>query len=159
MPRRRTAGPCSSSARRRLPLELAVEQFELVRLQRPDGCEIVGPLDAGVAEMGQRDAARVADRGVSAGEVDRREVGDAFVSVDVGEQYLATPDGAVVAVARAVERDADDPLVRVALVLGHHGRDVGVVVLHLDDPIGVVGARPTWRSRTRGGRRRPRPPA
>ena len=111
-------------------------------LHRPDGSEVVGPLDAGVAQVGERDAAGVADRGVAAGEVDRREVGDAFVPVGVGEQYLAAPDGAVVAEARAVEREPDDPLVRVALVLGHHRRDVGVVMLDLDDPIGVVGARP-----------------
>ena len=49
----------------------------------------------------------------------------------VGEQELAAPDRAVGAVARAVERDADDG--RLLVVLGHAGEDVRVVVLDLEE--------------------------
>ena len=50
------------------------------------------------------------------------------------------PDRAVGAVARAVERDADDG--RLLVVLGHAGEDVRVVVLDLEERhAGFLGER------------------
>ena len=58
----------------------------------------------------------------------------------VGEQELAAPDRAVGAVARAVERDADDG--RLLVVLGHAGEDVRVVVLDFEERhAGLLGER------------------
>ncbi len=58
---------------------------------------------------------------------------DAVGALDIGHQHLAAPDGAVGAVPRAVEGEADDRRRRVEPVFGHHGGDVGVMVLHVDD--------------------------
>ena len=58
------------------------------------------------------------------------ELRDPLVARQVGHQDLGAPHAAVVAVAGAVERDAEHPLRHA--VLGHHRRDVRVVVLHHD---------------------------
>ena len=81
--------------------------------------------------------------GVAAGQRDVGEVGGPDVVGVVGDQELAAPDGAVVAVAGAVEGDPEDPAVAAEPVLGHRRGDVGVVVLDLLDrsAVGVV-ARP-----------------
>jgi hypothetical protein len=70
-------------------------------------------------------------------------VGGAPVRLVVGDQHLATPHGAVGAVAGAVERHPDDLLVRTDAVFGEHRRDVGVVVLDpADRPSRRVRSRP-----------------
>lgn len=71
------------------------------------------------------------------------QVGRPAERLVAGHQDLTAPGSAVVAVAGAVEGDADDALVRAQTVLRHHGRDVRVVVLHrADRPAGGVGAGP-----------------
>lgn len=52
------------------------------------------------------------------------------VSVVVRQQELAAPHGSVVAVAGAVERDADHAQCAVQAVLGHRRGDVRVMVLY-----------------------------
>ena len=75
-------------------------------------------------------AQRVAHRRGAAGHGHIGEIGETLVGLLVGEQDLAAPHAAVGAVARAVERDADDgPL---PVVLDHAGEDVRVVVLDFE---------------------------
>ena len=61
---------------------------------------------------------------------DRDEVAGSLVVLEVSDQDLASPEGAIVAVAEAVKGNADD---RAGLaVVGQAGDDVGVVVLYSD---------------------------
>ena len=91
------------------------------------------PVEAGRVEVRQRHPARVADAGVSAGQRDVAQVADPPV-VGVGRDHeLTAPDRAVVAVAGAVEGEADHRLVVRVIVLGHRRRQVGVVVLDPDE--------------------------
>ncbi len=75
------------------------------------------------------------------------QLGQSLVALVVGEQHLATPDGAVGAVAGPVEGEAEHLLRSVQPVFGHHRRDVRVVVLHRCGP----GGPPALRSRPGGG--------
>ena len=59
------------------------------------------------------------------------EVRETLERSQVGEQHFPAPDGAVHAVARAVERDAAHGAGQA--VLGHHRHDVRMMVLHLGD--------------------------
>ncbi len=56
-------------------------------------------------------------------------MGRALIAAIAGHQEFTTPDGPVVAVARAVEGDADDCRVARQAVFGHAGGNVGMVVL------------------------------
>jgi hypothetical protein len=94
-------------------------------------------------ESGEGLAAGLADGDVATGEQRRCQVAHPFEPGEVGDHHLATPDGAVGAVAGAVEAEADD---RAGVaVLGQQRRQMGVVVLHLDHrpiaghPPGPVG--------------------
>ena len=63
------------------------------------------------AQVGERGAARVAHRGVAARQIDGAQVADPLVTRSLSaptQQELTAPDRAVVAVAGAVERDAED---------------------------------------------------
>ena len=93
------------------------------RSRRPAG----GPAPCGT---GRRTAASPPGSGTYAR---CAEPGEAVV---VGEQELAAPHGAVVAVARAVEGDADHRPGAVEPVFGHRGGDVGVVVLDAHERAG-----------------------
>ena len=68
------------------------------------------PVDPGLAQQRQRHPARVADAGVAAGQGRVREVPGPAEPGVVGDQELPAPDRAVVAVAGAVEGEADDRL-------------------------------------------------
>ena len=94
----------------------------------------------GVAQVGRGHPPGLPDRGRAAGHRDGGEVAAALVSGEVGHEELAAPDGAVGAVAGAVEGHPDDRAVlgRVAVV-GQAGGDVGVVVLHADQVQALVG--------------------
>ena len=84
------------------------------------------------------------------------QMSDALEARPVGDEYLAAPERAVAAVARAVEGDPDDRLADA--VLGGDAHDVRVMVLHAD--LGQVDARArTWWRGTRGAGRRRRAPA
>ena len=93
-------------------------------------------------EPGAGHAPRLARRAVAAGQRDRVQVPDAREARQVAEQQLAAPHRAVGAVPGAVE-DRPDRRRRLA-VLGQHGGEVRVVVLHAD-----VARRPRARARRR----------
>ena len=116
------------------------------------GGRSVRPVDAGRPQVRQRGRGRACGWRRPLRAAARAEVPDPVEGVVAGDEDLAAPDGAVGAVARAVEGDADHPLPRRDAVLGHDRRDVGVVVLHLDH--GGVGAtrRPIASSGTPDGR-------
>ena len=104
------------------------------------------PVDPGAPQVGERHPVGVAHAGVAARKVDVRKMGGPDERAVVGDQELSAPDGAVLAVPRAVEGDAEhldaigDP------VVGHRGGDVGVVVLDpCDRPTGCVVERPATR--------------
>ena len=105
--------------------------------------------DAERSEVRHGDPARVAHRAVATGERQRAQVPGADEARVVGHEHLAAPDlgRAVVAdaVAGAVEGDADHRRRAVEAVLGHHRRDVGVVVLHLAPAFDRRGARTAQR--------------
>ncbi len=92
--------------------------------------------------MGEGRPARMDDGRIAARQIDGLEVADALVAAGIGEERLAAPDRAVVAVARAVEREAEHGALRVPAVLGHDRGDVGVVVLDFDDELAMVRSGP-----------------
>ena len=79
-------------------------------------------------EVGDRRPPRLLDGRVAARERHVREVTDAPVPLEVGDEELPAPDRPVIAVPGAVERDAEDRT-RLAM-LGEDAGDVRVVVLH-----------------------------
>ena len=110
--------------------------------------QVGGPGEPGRAQVGQRHPVGAPHRGVAAGQRHVAEVREAAVAVVVGEQELAAPHGAVVAVAGAVEGDADHRPAAVEAVLGHRRGDVRVVVLDAyDGPVRRVAGRPTGAER------------
>ena len=113
--------------------------LELVRQQDP--ALVVGqarhagqpgvPRDAGRAQVGRAPSGRGCGRRRRRPAAARTRGGPTRSNAGVvGEQELAAPDRAVVAVAGAVEGDAEHRSVTGVPVLGHRRRDVGVVVLH-----------------------------
>jgi len=109
--------------------ELMSKRTKFAWRRRVHRRQIAGPLDARRPQMGQRGAVRLADRGIATHHRDVAEVGGPLEPVIAGNEDLATPDGAIAAVAGAVEGEADDPLVRRYAVLHHNCGDVRVVVL------------------------------
>ena len=99
----------------------------------------------------KRDSARVADRCVTAGQRRVPQVSDPFRVRGVRNEYFATPDRPIGPVAGAVEDDAEHRHAGHESVLGHHRRDVGVVMLNLGDPVAVVRSRPPRRPVARVG--------
>ena len=121
-------------------LELTLEHSKFVPRRGTNRGQIGVPLDARCPQVCERDAIRPADRRIAARQRHVSEVRDALECVVAGDEDLATPDRAVGAVAGAVEREADHPLTVGHTVLGHHRRDVGVVVLderHLATRVGL----------------------
>ncbi len=111
-------------------LQLRFEEAELglvAEVQPADGFVI----RSGLLQQGHGDAPAFLRRRVAAGLLERLEGARPGEPVDVCQQEFAAPDGAVVSVAGAVERDADDGLEEI--VLRHAGERVGVVVLELRD--------------------------
>lgn len=72
----------------------------------------------------------LACRHIASGQCQRPEAAEALPFGGVDPQQFTTPGGAVGAQADAVQRQADDRLIDA--MLGHHRRDVGVVVLDAD---------------------------
>ena len=73
-----------------------------------------------------------------------------MIALVVGEHHLAAPHRAVGPVTGAVEGEPDHLLGAVQPVLGHHGGDVGVVVLDVPDgPAVGVAVRPRGRAVSR----------
>ena len=97
----------------------------------------LGILEAAQVQKAERVARRLAHGRRAARQGPVGEMGGADEVRLVADEHLASPQRAVGAVARPVERDADDlaPLVR----LGERRSDVGVVVLDLDErrPVGL----------------------
>ncbi|CAM2154283.1 hypothetical protein PT2222_300012 [Paraburkholderia tropica] len=82
-------------------------------------------------EQRERHARGRARRQIAAGQRQRREMTETRRTAGIDAQQLAAPRRAVVAVTEAVERDAERRI-RVT-VLGQHGGDVRVVMLHRHD--------------------------
>ena len=82
-------------------------------------------------EIGHRDAPGIADRRVAAGQGQVFEVRGARQAVVAADEPLAAPNRAIVAVAGAIERDADhrSAVARVAVIRQTRG-DVRAVMLH-----------------------------
>ena len=123
-------------------LQLTLEHAPFLERGGTNRGQIGVPLDAGGPQVRERGAIRLADRGVAARQRHVPQVRHAIESVVSGDEDLATPDRAVGAVAGAVEREADHPLTVGHTVLGHHRRDVGVVVLDERHVAGRVGLGP-----------------
>ncbi len=88
--------------------------------------------------MGQGGAVRLADRGVAPGQGHVAQVQQSLEPVVAGKEDLAAPDGAVGAVAGAVEGEADDAIVLGHAVLHHDGREMGMVMLDQRDVASVL---------------------
>ena len=93
--------------------------------------EVGSPFDAGCEEMGQGDAHGMTDGGVTAGQRNIFQLGEAFEAVVTGEQDFATPDGPVCAEAGAIEGEGYNCGIFGQSTFGHQRQGVGVVVLHL----------------------------
>jgi hypothetical protein len=85
---------------------------------------------AGVLGVRECHPPRVADGRVAARERDRAQVSGPLRGCGVADEELPAPRVPAGAEAEAVERDPDDPTLQA--VLGHHRRDVRVVVLDRD---------------------------
>jgi len=73
---------------------------------------------------------RLADGCLTADQLEGGKVGNPLKSLNVCDQQLAAPEGAVIAKAGAIE---GNPQHRARdVVLGHHPQQVGVMVLHLE---------------------------
>ena len=90
---------------------------------------------------------RLSDRLFSAGQADVSQVRGPLVSAIVADKELAAPDRSVAPEAGAVESDADDRLLQA--VLGHATGQVGVMMLHRNQPDSLVTG-PTNRVSRRG---------
>src|SRR5688572_18415418 len=55
-----------------------------------------------------------------------------LTSLVISNEYLAAPDSAVFAVARAIECHADHRIGAIMAILSHTSRNVSVMVLHTD---------------------------
>ncbi len=111
--------------------QLPLQERQFVTRAGGDARQVRVPSHTGGPQPGQRQTARVGHTGVSAGERGRGQMSEASVARVVGEQDLAAPHGAVVAVPGAVERDADHGRGAVEAVLGHGRGDVRVVMLDI----------------------------
>ncbi|MNV43511.1 hypothetical protein D3C71_1352260 [compost metagenome] len=78
----------------------------------------------------QQLAHRLADGRFAADQLERPEMGNPLKSLNVCDQLLAAPEGAVIAKAGAIEGNPQHRACDV--VLGHHSQQVGVMVLHLE---------------------------
>ena len=96
------------------------------------------PVQLGRAQVRQGHPAGIAYAGVAPGQQGVAQVPGPAVAAVVRDQHLATPDGAVVAVTRAVEGEADHRFVGRMAVLRHGRGDVRVMVLDLDQRAVVV---------------------
>lgn len=110
--------------------QLPLQEADLVRCAGGHAGQVRVPRQAGGPQPGQRQTARVGHPRDPTGQWGGGQVGEAPVARVVGEQDLTAPDGAVVAVARAVEGDADHGCGPVEAVLGRRRGDVRVVMLH-----------------------------
>lgn len=111
------------------PGQLPLQEHQFVTRAGGDARQVRVPSHTGGPQPGQRQTARVGHTRVSAGERGRGQMSEASVARVVGEQDLAAPHGAVVAVPGAVERDADHGRGAVEAVLGHGRGDVRVMML------------------------------
>ena len=93
--------------------------------------------------MCERHAVRAFHADVPTGQRDVSQLSHPPVALVVGDQHLATPDGAIWTVTGSVKGESENVTVAVQAVFGHDGGDVGVVVLHRPDrsPVGIA-ARP-----------------
>ena len=153
----------ASHARRRhapdAAFELARQHRSLLGRHGAHRRQVLRPLDPGHPQVRQRRAPGPADGGIATGQRHRREVPDALEIPVAGDEDLAAPDRAVRTESRPVERDADDTPAHGHPVLGHHRRDVGVVVLHFGHGVRGSAFGPSFRLvarvRIRGQPRRP----
>ena len=99
------------------------------------GCPV--RVDVGTEQMRQRHPARETHRRVPTGQAHRFEMPDPLHTVEPAEQDLPSPDGAVDAVAGAVEHHPEDRFINA--VFSQERREVGVVVLDLDVLDAVIG--------------------
>ena len=88
------------------------------------------------------------NRGVAAGHGHLGEVGGALEAVQVGDEEFAAPGVLVAPEPEPVERHSDDRSRNT--VVHQAGGDVGVVVLHPDEPRPVRARRARPRSRVDG---------
>ena len=139
--------------------ELASQQPQLLVAAGPDARQLARPRRSPAArrwDSAIRHGLRTPASPPGSGDV--RQVGDAGVPGVVGEQELAAPDRAVVAVPGAVERDPEHAAGPVVPVLGHRRRRRargGAAPATTGRPAGVV-ARPSDGTGSPGaGRRRP----
>ena len=107
---RRTAGPCWRSARSRARSRVGAAARAARRRGRPrTGGRSVVPRHARRPQVRQRHPVGRQHADVAAGQRHVRQVREPPEALVVGEQHLAAPDGAVGAVAGAVERERRAP--------------------------------------------------
>lgn len=136
-------------------LQLALQYAQFVRRAGGGTRQVGRPADARRVQVRKRHAVRPLHRGVAARQRDVGEVTEPDEPVVVGQQNLPAPHRAVVAVAGAVEGDADHRTAAVEAVFGHRRRDMGVMVLDVSEqpagrmeggpPTGAVAGMPVGR--------------
>ena len=93
--------------------------------------------------MRQRHPVRPQHADIAAGKRHILQLRPSLITLVVREQYLTAPDRTVGPVSRSVEGEAEYLLCSVEAVLGHHRRDVRMMVLHRSHrPIAGVAVRP-----------------
>lgn len=88
-----------------------------------------GQVDAGGDEVGEGGDGRAAGGGVTTGQGDGGQMGKTREGADGAVEEFAAPDGAIIAIAGAIEDDGDDGGVWGQAVFGGDGGGMGAMVL------------------------------